>query len=104
MNTHMEKRCTKYQAVVVDKNKKVLMKQKTIEGYGSNLGLTKFSAEECRRALVEMLILDELPFGLLRIGAFVSFVKWFVLNLKSRLGEPLLEVCISSMLIRRLIE
>ncbi|KAL5843686.1 hypothetical protein ACOSQ4_009644 [Xanthoceras sorbifolium] len=27
-----------------------------------NLGLTNFSAEECRRALTEMLILDELPF------------------------------------------
>ncbi|KAL5839638.1 hypothetical protein ACOSQ4_012246 [Xanthoceras sorbifolium] len=62
MNTHMKKQCTKYRAVVVDENQKMLVKQKTIDGYESNLGLNNFSPEECRRALVEMLILDELPF------------------------------------------
>ncbi|KAL5789986.1 hypothetical protein ACOSQ2_004874 [Xanthoceras sorbifolium] len=75
MNTHMEKRCTKYRAVVIDENQKMLVKQKTIEGYESNLGLTKFSAEECRKALAEMLIFDELPFWFVENQGFRKFFQ-----------------------------
>ncbi|KAL5857275.1 hypothetical protein ACOSQ3_004733 [Xanthoceras sorbifolium] len=63
MNTHMEKRCTKYRAVVVDENQKI------------NLGLTKFSGEECRRVLAEMLILDELPFRFVENRGFRKFCQ-----------------------------
>ncbi|KAL5854842.1 hypothetical protein ACOSQ4_004644 [Xanthoceras sorbifolium] len=75
MNTHMEKRCTKYRAVVVDENQKMLVKQKTIKGYESNLGLTKFSAEECRKALAEMLIFDELSFWFVENQGFRKFFQ-----------------------------
>ncbi|KAL5774561.1 hypothetical protein ACOSP7_012118 [Xanthoceras sorbifolium] len=75
MNTHMKKQCTKYRAVVVDENQKMLVKQKTIDGYESNLGLNNFSPEECRRALAEMLILDELPFRFVENRGFRTFFQ-----------------------------
>ncbi|KAL5776575.1 hypothetical protein ACOSP7_009501 [Xanthoceras sorbifolium] len=40
-----------------------------------NLGLTNFSAEECRRALTEMLILDELPFRFVENRGFRTFCQ-----------------------------
>ncbi|KAL5758800.1 hypothetical protein ACOSP7_021411 [Xanthoceras sorbifolium] len=75
MNTHMKTRCTKYQAIVVDENQKMLVKQKTVDGYGNNLGLANFSAEECRRALAEMLVLDELPFRFVENQGFRRFCQ-----------------------------
>ncbi|KAL5823763.1 hypothetical protein ACOSQ4_021663 [Xanthoceras sorbifolium] len=75
MNTHMNQRCTKYRAVVVDENQTMLVKQKTVDGYVSNLGLTNFSVEECRRALAEMLILDELPFRFVENRGFRTFCQ-----------------------------
>ncbi|KAL5825675.1 hypothetical protein ACOSQ3_021738 [Xanthoceras sorbifolium] len=75
MNTHMNQRCTKYRAVVVDENQTMLVKQKTVDGYVSNLGLTNFSVDECRRALAEMLILDELLFRFVENRGFRTFCQ-----------------------------
>ena len=60
MNTHINKRCKKYRPI--DSKQKVLVKQQTTSGFGSSLGVSKFDQLRCRRALAEMLILDELPF------------------------------------------
>ncbi|KAK2655675.1 hypothetical protein Ddye_008727 [Dipteronia dyeriana] len=71
MNKHIEKRCKKYQPV--DPTQKVLVKQPTMSGFGSTLGVSKFDQLRCRRVLAEMLILDELPFKFVENRGFQRF-------------------------------
>ncbi|KAK3212504.1 hypothetical protein Dsin_017210 [Dipteronia sinensis] len=71
MNTHIDKRCKKYRPV--DPTQKVLVKQPSISGFGSSLGVSKFDQLRCRRALAEMLILDELPFRFVENRGFRRF-------------------------------
>ncbi|TXG70006.1 hypothetical protein EZV62_004941 [Acer yangbiense] len=71
MNTHINKRYKKYQPV--DSKQKVLAKQQTTSGFGSSLGVSKFDQLRCRRALAEMLILDELPFRFVENWGFHRF-------------------------------
>ena len=71
MNTHINKRCKKYRPV--DSKQKVLVKQQTTSGFGSSLGVSKFDQLRCRRALAEMLILDELPFRFVENRGFRRF-------------------------------
>ncbi|KAK0590954.1 hypothetical protein LWI29_033608 [Acer saccharum] len=73
INTHIRKRCKKYRPPVTDSRQTILVKQPNVEGAGSTLGTSRFSAEECRRALAEMLILDELPFRFLENRGFRKF-------------------------------
>ncbi|KAK0575110.1 hypothetical protein LWI29_034160 [Acer saccharum] len=71
MNTHINKRYKKYRPV--DSKQKVLAKQQTTSGFGSSLGVSKFDQLRCRRALAEMLILDELPFRFVENQGFRRF-------------------------------
>ncbi|KAK3229746.1 hypothetical protein Dsin_001627 [Dipteronia sinensis] len=71
MNTHIDKRCKKYRPV--DPTQKVLVKQPSVSGFGSSLGVSKFDQLRCRRALAEMLILDELPFRFVENRGFRRF-------------------------------
>ncbi|TXG46520.1 hypothetical protein EZV62_006732 [Acer yangbiense] len=71
MNTHINKRCKKYRPV--DSKQKVLVKKPTTSGFGSSLGVSKFDQLKCRRALAEMLILDELPFRFVENRGFRRF-------------------------------
>ena len=73
MNTHIRKRCKKYRPPISDSRQTFLVKQPNVEGVGSTLGTSRFSAEECRRALAEMLILDELPFRFVENRGFRKF-------------------------------
>ncbi|TXG67287.1 hypothetical protein EZV62_008562 [Acer yangbiense] len=73
MNTHIRKRCKKYRPPVTDSRQTFLVKQPNVEGAGSTLGTSRFSVEECRRALAEMLILDELPFRFVENRGFRKF-------------------------------
>ncbi|KAK2662834.1 hypothetical protein Ddye_001408 [Dipteronia dyeriana] len=73
MNTHIRKWCKKYQPPVTDSKQTFLVKQPNMEGAGSTLGTSRFNAEECRRALTEMLILDELPFRFVENLGFSKF-------------------------------
>ncbi|TXG53731.1 hypothetical protein EZV62_018987 [Acer yangbiense] len=72
MNTHINKRCKKYRPPGNDSRQTFLVKQPNVEGAGSTLATSRFSAEECRRALAEMLILDELPFRFVENRGFLS--------------------------------
>ncbi|KAK2638520.1 hypothetical protein Ddye_026315 [Dipteronia dyeriana] len=71
MNKHIEKWCKKYQPV--NPTQKVLVKQPTMSGFGSTLGVSKFDQLRCRRVLAEMLILDELPFKFVENRGFRRF-------------------------------
>ncbi|KAK2637351.1 hypothetical protein Ddye_032143 [Dipteronia dyeriana] len=51
MNTHIEKSCKKYRPPSNDSRQTFLVKQSNMEGSGSTLATSRFSAEECRRAL-----------------------------------------------------
>ncbi|KAK3231820.1 hypothetical protein Dsin_003701 [Dipteronia sinensis] len=73
MNTHIRKRCKKYRPPVTDSRQTFLVKQPNVKGVGSTLGTSRFSAEECKLALAEMLILDELPFRFVENRGFRKF-------------------------------
>ncbi|TXG72895.1 hypothetical protein EZV62_001474 [Acer yangbiense] len=73
MNTHIRKRCKKYRPPVTNSRQTFLVKQPNVEGAGSTLGTSRFSVEECRRALAEMFILDELPFRFVENRGFRKF-------------------------------
>ncbi|KAK0572818.1 hypothetical protein LWI29_037735 [Acer saccharum] len=71
MNTQINKRCKKYRPV--DSKQKNFVKQPTTSGFESSLGVSKFDQLRCRRALAEMLILDELPFRFVENWGFRRF-------------------------------
>ncbi|KAK3188999.1 hypothetical protein Dsin_028560 [Dipteronia sinensis] len=71
MNTHIDKRCKKHRPV--DPTQKVLVKQPSVSGFESSLGVSKFYQLRCKRALAEMLILDELPFRFVENRGFRRF-------------------------------
>ncbi|KAK2635899.1 hypothetical protein Ddye_030691 [Dipteronia dyeriana] len=56
-----------------DPTQKVLVKQPPLSGFGSSLGVSKFDQLKCKRALAEMLILDELPFRFVENRGFRRF-------------------------------
>ncbi|KAK2648440.1 hypothetical protein Ddye_015929 [Dipteronia dyeriana] len=72
MNTHIEKRYKKYRPPSNDSRQTFLVKQPNVESSGSTLATSRFSVEEYRRALAEMLILDELPFRFVENRGFLS--------------------------------
>ena len=82
MNKHLEK-CKNYRAKLAsaDPKQKCLVKQAPItsyttssrEGCGSSIGLGIFNKEDTRKALVEMLIVDELPFRFVEKRGFCKF-------------------------------
>ncbi|KAK0595199.1 hypothetical protein LWI29_004436 [Acer saccharum] len=84
MNKHLQK-CKNYRAKVAsaDPKQKCLVKQAPItsyttssrEGCGSSIGLGIFNKEDTRKALVEMLIVDELPFRFVEKRGFRKFCR-----------------------------
>ncbi|TXG60438.1 hypothetical protein EZV62_015011 [Acer yangbiense] len=84
MNKHLEK-CKNYRAklALVDPKQKCLVKQAPItsyttssrEGCGSSIGLGIFNKEDTRKALIEMLIVDELPFRFVEKRGFRKFCR-----------------------------
>ncbi|KAK0582279.1 hypothetical protein LWI29_023697 [Acer saccharum] len=84
MNKHLQK-CKNYRAKLAsaDPKQKCLVKQAPItsyttssrEGCGSSIGLGIFNKEDTRKALVEMLIVDELPFRFVEKRGFRKFCR-----------------------------
>ncbi|KAL5743189.1 hypothetical protein ACOSP7_029921 [Xanthoceras sorbifolium] len=59
----------------IDPTQKNLMMQTTMDGYGvtGSVNTYSFNKEECRRALAEMIIIDELPFRFVENRGFRRF-------------------------------
>ncbi|KAL5744308.1 hypothetical protein ACOSP7_027168 [Xanthoceras sorbifolium] len=67
--------CQAYRAAQIDPTQKTLMMQTTMDGYGvtSSVNTYSFNKKECRRALAEMIIIDELPFRFVENRGFQRF-------------------------------
>ncbi|KAK3224957.1 hypothetical protein Dsin_004819 [Dipteronia sinensis] len=78
MNKHLEK-CKNYHAklAIADPKQKCITSYTTSskEGCGSSIGLGIFNKEDTRKALVEMLIVDELPFRFVEKRGFRKFCR-----------------------------
>ncbi|KAL5811129.1 hypothetical protein ACOSQ3_027865 [Xanthoceras sorbifolium] len=75
MNLHLNKKCQAYRAAQIDPTQKNLMMQTTMDGYGvtGSVNTYSFNKDECRRALAEMIIIDELPFRFVENRGFRRF-------------------------------
>ncbi|KAL5829816.1 hypothetical protein ACOSQ3_019284 [Xanthoceras sorbifolium] len=75
MNFHLNNKCQAHRGAQIDPTQKNLMRQTTRDGYGvtSSVSTYSFSKEECRRALTEMIIIDELPFRFMENRGFGRF-------------------------------
>ncbi|KAL5786985.1 hypothetical protein ACOSP7_003934 [Xanthoceras sorbifolium] len=64
MNLHLNENCQAFHAAQIDPTQKTLMRQPTMDDYSAtgSVSTYAFDKEECRRALAEMIIIDELPF------------------------------------------
>ncbi|KAK0583489.1 hypothetical protein LWI29_037478 [Acer saccharum] len=85
MNKHIQKQCKQYRAKLASSDPKqtCLVKQTSIttfttsskEGCGSSLGLGVFNKDDTRKALAEMIIVDELPFRFVEKRGFRNFCR-----------------------------
>ncbi|KAL5760525.1 hypothetical protein ACOSQ2_019363 [Xanthoceras sorbifolium] len=75
MNFHLNNKCQAHRAAQIDQTQKNLMRQTTRDGYGvtGSVSTYSLSKEECRRALMEMIIIDELPFRFVENRGFGRF-------------------------------
>ncbi|KAK2655892.1 hypothetical protein Ddye_008944 [Dipteronia dyeriana] len=73
LNKYITSKCKKYRPPNNDPRQTFLAKQTNLDGSGSTLATPRYSAEECRHALAEMLILDELPFRFVENRGFCEF-------------------------------
>ncbi|KAK2653165.1 hypothetical protein Ddye_013021 [Dipteronia dyeriana] len=78
LNKHITSRCKKYRSPNNDPRQTFRSKQPNLEGSSSTLATSRYNAEECRHALVEMLILDELPLRFVENQGFRKF--FFAMN------------------------
>ncbi|KAL5768273.1 hypothetical protein ACOSQ2_015056 [Xanthoceras sorbifolium] len=64
MNLHLNEKCQAFRAAQIDPTQKTLMRQPTMDDYSAtgSVSTYAFDKEECKRALAEMIIIDELPF------------------------------------------
>ena len=87
---HILKQCKKYPNSI-GKSQSTLAFEFTNDGGSGDLFAVPFSVEACRQALVEMVILDELPFRIVEGEGFKRFVrvvcpKWTTNKIPSRMA------------------
>lgn len=69
------KQCVKNPNRKANKNQPILTFEKKKEGTGSTLKPHTYNYEECRKALAEMVIIDEHPFRIVEGQGFVKYTK-----------------------------
>ncbi|KAL5794065.1 hypothetical protein ACOSP7_002659 [Xanthoceras sorbifolium] len=84
MLRHTKKQCKNYKAKLADEDpkqmclvklKQTAMSPLTNEGCMSSIGLATFKQEDTRKALAEMLVVDELPFRFVEKQGFQKFCR-----------------------------
>ncbi|KAL5815936.1 hypothetical protein ACOSQ3_024314 [Xanthoceras sorbifolium] len=75
INLYLNQKCLAFRATQIDSTQKNLVRQTTMDGYGvtGSVSTYSFSKEECRRALTEMIIINELPFRFVENRGFWKF-------------------------------